>query len=250
MKSNLLLLIFIVTMSCNDNKNKEVKNSISISNVNPAKILFNNKKLNINKNLLLGKFDYTTDSSFTIVSANLSSRKIYINKTVNDSFMKMAQTAKKEGVNLIVISGTRNFYEQKSIWERKWNNSNSTNNLDKAYKILEYSSMPTTSRHHWGTDIDLINLNNSYFENGKGLKEYNWLINNANRFGFYQVYTDKSSGRTGYNMEKWHWSFKPLSEKYLNKYNKVIKYSDINGFKGFEIASKIDVILKYVNGVD
>lgn len=249
MKSNVFLLMFIfITISC---KNKiEPYNNISISNINLDDSSCNSYKLNINKNLLLGKFDYTTDSSFTIVPADLSSRKIYINKIVNDSFVNMAQKAKNEGIHLIIVSGTRNFYEQKSIWERKWNNSSSNNNLDKAYKILEYSSMPTTSRHHWGTDIDLNNLNNSYFEKGKGLKEYNWLINNANKFGFYQVYTDKSEGRTGYNIEKWHWSYKPLSEKYLNNYNKVIKYSDINGFKGFEIASKIGVISKYVNGVD
>ena len=53
--------------------------------------------------------------------------------------------------------------------------------------------MPSTSRHHWGTDIDLNSLNNSYFSSGKGLKEYDWLTTNANHYGFYQVYTDEKN---------------------------------------------------------
>lgn len=229
-------------------------NCESISNRNlEIDVVDSKKELHLSeydKNLLLGKFDYKKDSSFVIISKMLSSKVIYINKVVNDSFIKMAKHAKEDDINLIVVSGTRNFNEQKRIWERKWNNSTQVSPINKALKILEYSSMPSTSRHHWGTDIDLINLNNSYFNNGKGLKEYNWLFNNAHKYGFYQVYTDKVNGRTGYNMEKWHWSFKPLSDYYLDLYLKNLNYSDINGFQGSDIAKEIDVISQYVNGID
>ncbi len=109
--------------------------------------------------------------------------------------------------------------------------------------------MPTSSRHHWGTDMDLNNLNNTYFEKGTGLKLYNWLLEHAKTYGFNQVYTSKINGRTGYNMEKWHWSYMPLSEKYLTFYNENISYKDITGFKGSEQAKTIDVIKNYVNGI-
>ena len=98
--------------------------------------------------------------------------------------------------------------------------------------------MPTTSRHHWGTDIDLNSLSNSYFEQGKGKKEYEWLIENANKYGFYQVYTSKENGRTGYNLEKWHWSYLPLASEYLKFYNANITYKDISGFKGSEYSEE------------
>ena len=88
-----------------------------------------------------------------------------------DAFNK----AKRDSIDLKIISGTRNFYEQKAIWNRKWNLYNNLNPIHRAKKILEYSSMPSTSRHHWGTDIDLNSLNNSYFNTGKGLKTYQWL---------------------------------------------------------------------------
>lgn len=66
-----------------------------------------------------------------------------------------------------------------------------------------YSSMPTTSRHHWGTDMDINSVEPEYFESGQGLLEYNWLKANAHKFGFCQPYSPKDDGsRTqGYNLE-------------------------------------------------
>ena len=42
--------------------------------------------------------------------------------------------------------------------------------------------MPSTSRHHWGTDLDLNNLNNSYFTSGKGKKIYKGSEKNKRLF--------------------------------------------------------------------
>ena len=183
------------------------------------------------------------------MSKSHSSKTIYLKREAYHSFIKMYNKAKSEKINLKIISGTRNFYEQKSIWERKWKRYNDLSPIKRAKKILEYSSMPSTSRHHWGTDIDLNNLNNSYFENGTGKKEYDWLIENANIYGFYQVYTSKEDGRKGYNKEKWHWSYIPLSEKYLKFYNNNIRIDDIKGFEGANLSKELDVINVYVNGI-
>jgi LAS superfamily LD-carboxypeptidase LdcB len=205
----------------------------------------------LDKNYVLGKFDYTKNLAFSVVPKEISSKKIYIRKEVLTAFLKMEQTAKKTGVSLKIISGTRNFAHQKRIWNYKWNEKyKNIPPLKRATKILEFSSMPSTSRHHWGTDIDLINLNNSYFSYGKGLKQYNWLIKNASKFGFYQVYTSKKNGRTGYNEEKWHWTYLPLSSIYLNFYNQKITIKDITGFKGAEFVNELQIINNYVNGIN
>ena len=63
--------------------------------------------------------------------------------------------------------------------------------IDKAIDILTYSSMPGTSRHHWGTDIDFNSLENSYFDAGDGLKVYEFLKRCGEELGFMQVYTSK-----------------------------------------------------------
>ncbi|MDP4629806.1 MAG: D-alanyl-D-alanine carboxypeptidase family protein, partial [Flavobacteriales bacterium] len=116
--------------------------------------------------------------------------------------------------------------------------------------ILKYSSMPGTSRHHWGTDLDINSLEPSYFASGKGKKEYDWLQKNAARFGFCQTYDNKSnSGRSGYSEEKWHYSYMPISTVLLNQYNAKIGSEKINGFAGCQTAKEVEMIRDYVNGI-
>ncbi|NNE31076.1 MAG: M15 family metallopeptidase [Winogradskyella sp.] len=203
----------------------------------------------LTKAFVLGKFDYSKDSTFTQVNIAFTHKTVFLKKETYNAFLAMADSAKKSGITLAIYSGTRNYVEQKSIWERKWNKYGTLKPLERVNKILEYSAMPGSSRHHWGTDIDLNSLNNSYFNRGNGLKVYMWLKNNANTFGFYQVYTDKSSGRKGYNLEKWHWSYLPLASKYLKFYNAEVTSEDIEGFSGSEYAEQVNIIDDYVNGL-
>ncbi|WP_299365433.1 M15 family metallopeptidase [Winogradskyella sp.] len=244
----LILFLGCSIISCHT-KTKDT-NGIEIKE--PAKDTLKTIKkdtLNISKAFVLGKFDYKSDSTFVKVSSNYSSKNIYLKNEVYQAFLQMCNAANKDSVTFKIISGTRNFNEQKSIWERKWVRYKDLNPKDRALKILEYSSMPSSSRHHWGTDIDLNSLNNSYFNSGKGLLEYQWLTIHANRFGFYQVYTDKTDGRTGYQLEKWHWSYLPLANQYLAFYNANVNAGDIKGFKGSELAAQLRIIEDYVNGI-
>lgn len=205
----------------------------------------------VTKEYVLGKFDYAKNQDFVVVPKKLSTKKIYVRKEVLNAFLAMNSEAKKTGITFTIISGTRNFEHQKRIWNHKWNvKYKAFSLLKRVYKILEYSSMPSTSRHHWGTDIDVNSLNNAYFSTKKGKKEYHWLLANASKYGFYQVYTSKENGRTGYHEEKWHWSYLPLSSIYLKYYNAHITTADITGFKGAEFAAKINVIKEYVNGIN
>jgi LAS superfamily LD-carboxypeptidase LdcB len=215
----------------------------------------------VDKNYLLGKFDPSTHQQFVRISdqhAQGSAKGAYLRKETYDAFLKMSDAAKKDGVKLVIISATRNFESQKRIWENKWEGrtlvegKNLTTIKDKnerARLILLYSSMPSTSRHHWGTDMDLNALENKFFESGEGLKIYQWLVTHASQYGFCQPYTSKSQGRTGYEEEKWHWSYLPLSGQFLSDYASVVTYQDIKGFAGSEVASSLAVIKNYVNGV-
>jgi LAS superfamily LD-carboxypeptidase LdcB len=203
-------------------------------------------------NHLLGRFDYKTDTSFTLVKIDYCTKTMYLQKEVYQKFIEMHNAAKKDNISLLIVSGTRNFNEQKTIWEKKWDKYiKIKDSLSTVRQIMLYSSMPTTSRHHWGTDIDINSVDPAHFNTKQGIKEYNWLVNNAHKFGFCQVYTDKKvSKRTGYEMEKWHWSYIPISSNYLKKYNELVNYKLVNGFKGSYFASKIKSIENFVNGID
>lgn len=241
-KSNILfLMLTLLLISCFNEKTKE-NTIVDLPNDHTKE---SPKDIGITKLFVLGKFNYQNDTSFVIVDKIHSSKTIYIKRETYKAFLRMFDRAKENNINLKIISGTRNFNQQKSIWDRKWEKYDTIPPFERAKKILEYSSMPSTSRHHWGTDIDIYNLNNSYFETGQGKKEYEWLLENANKFGFYEMYTEKN--KTGYKAEKWHWSYLPLANKYLDYYNKKISYKDIKGFKGAEFAEKIHIIEDFVN---
>ncbi|PQJ80834.1 M15 family metallopeptidase [Polaribacter porphyrae] len=249
LKTAILSLFFIVTVfSC---KPKKAQNeNLLLSKKNQLKKAFRYPNY-LNKNYILGKFDYMNSNNFVIVPKDLSNKKIYIRKEVLVAFLKMQTAAKEDGISFKIISGTRSFAHQKRIWDYKWNSKyKDLPPLERVQKILLFSAMPTTSRHHWGTDIDLNNLTNSYFTKGKGLNEYNWLLKNASKFGFYQPYASKKEGRTGYEEEKWHWSYKPLSQLYLKYYNEHISIEDITGFDGSKYSKNLQIINKYVHGIN
>ncbi|MGB0883654.1 MAG: M15 family metallopeptidase [Flavobacteriales bacterium] len=202
------------------------------------------------KEQLLGKIDPKTNSDFVLADSEFCSKSMYLHKDCAAAFRLMYDSAKTDAINLHIISGTRNFDYQKGIWNRKWNKYKHLEGKQRVGKILEYSAMPGASRHHWGTDIDLNSLNNSYFEKGEGLRIYQWLQKHAQDFGFYQVYGSKSNGRQGYEEEKWHWSYLPVAKRYLEAYKKNIKHSDLKGFNGSEFAKELQLIPRFVLGID
>lgn len=207
----------------------------------------------ISKDELLGHFDPRTHPDFILIEDEYTSkRSIYLRKEVYEAYLAMYAAAAQEGIQLTIVSATRNFNYQRGIWERKWDRPRymGWEAMKKAEDILSYSSMPGSSRHHWGTDIDLCQLNNDWFESGHGKRTYEWLKMNASTFGFHQVYTNKRDGRTGYNEEKWHWSYLPLADVYLETYNAVIEAKDFSGFSGADLADSLRIIVDFVNGVE
>lgn len=207
----------------------------------------------VNKKELLGKFDQKKHTDFSKISSRHTDKKdIYLRKETYTAFQELYYDAKANGFDIKIVSATRNFNYQKGIWERKFSKEKYAGWPDEKIvkDILKYSSMPGTSRHHWGTDIDINSFENTYFENGKGKELYNWMQSCGQDYGFHQVYTSKSDERKGYEEEKWHWTFLPLSKTYLKEYNRVVNYSDIIGFKGANKAESVHAIEYYVNGIN
>lgn len=198
---------------------------------------------------LTGQFEPSEHSDFRQLRSRYTNREqAWLRKEAADAFEEMADSAALDGIRIFVVSATRNHEYQVDIWTRKWQ-GRSGEDVERALSILEYSSMPGTSRHHWGTDLDINSVEPSYFESGQGSRVYEWMHANAHKFGFFQPYTAQTRGRTGYNEEKWHWSYQPIARKLLKAYNHLVTPDHINGFPGAETNAEIDVIRKYVNGI-
>ena len=209
---------------------------------------------------IMGHFDPAAHPDFVLVDIQHADREgLYLRKDTYDAFVKMYEHALRDGIRLQIRSATRNFNYQKGIWEAKWTGAKLIENgenlsqttpdaKERALKILRYSSMPGSSRHHWGTDIDLNSFDNSWFEAGPGLNIYTWLSKHADDYGFCQPY---SAGRqAGYQEERWHWSYMPVSQKLTSLAKKELKNEMIKGFLGSETAVMIDVVNNYVLGIN
>ena len=205
------------------------------------------------KHYLMGKFNPAKHNAFVKVPAKYANRKgYYLRKSAFEAFKKMHEAARQDGVKLIIRSATRNFDYQKRIWERKWRAQKSTlSAVNKAKNILKLSAMPGSSRHHWGTEIDLNAFRNDWFDHDQGLKLFRWMNVNAAKYGFHRPYTIKDSKRpTGYNEERWHWSYTPLSIPMLRDASMALSDKNITGFLGSETASQIGVVKNYILGVN
>ncbi len=147
-------------------------------------------------------------------------------KPAAEAFDAMRKAAWEEGLNLYSVSSYRSYERQKGIWNRKFRQGKQEGKTDAEIvrDIVRFSTIPGTSRHHWGTDLDIIDLKPSqpksvlqaenFQPGGAYEKLYQWLKTNANSYGFYEVYTNEPN-RTGFEYEPWHWSYLELALPYL-----------------------------------
>ena len=144
-------------------------------------------------------------------------------------FKQMQNDAKKESIEIEIVSGYRSYEKQKDIWNNKYNKNfeNGILGIKNINRIIQYSTLPGTSRHHWGTDIDIIDkrfvpkgdllIEKNYAENGIYSQLFYWMKKNSKKYGFYLVYDD-SPKRKGFKFEPWHYSYKPLSVIFLRRF--------------------------------
>lgn len=150
-------------------------------------------------------------------------------------FLNLRKAARADGIDLVPLSSFRDFDRQLAIWNGKYRGERpmfdaAGSPLDAAGlapreridAILLWSALPGASRHHWGTDLDLIDGN----ANTGGIKDpltreafapqgpfaplHRWLDEHAARFGFFRPY---QGVRSGVQPEPWHFSFAPVAEK-------------------------------------
>ncbi|MEM9886486.1 MAG: M15 family metallopeptidase [Bacteroidota bacterium] len=257
---SMIFLLILAVQACQSQsevENKEGRTEKILSKVpdSLAKIL--------TLDYVMGKYEPAEQEDFIEIARVHADRAgMYLRKDTYAAFIDMYEAAKKEGIYLQIRSATRNFDYQKRIWENKWTGKTKVENgenlaqttpdaKERALKILRFSSMPSTSRHHWGTDIDFNAFNNEYFATGEGKKIYDWLAANAVDYGFCQPYTAKGAARpNGYNEEKWHWSYLPIAEHLTTFAKEHLRDSLIQGFQGAQTAEQIGVVEKYVLGIN
>jgi peptidoglycan hydrolase-like protein with peptidoglycan-binding domain len=104
----------------------------------------------------------------------------YMRADAADGFLRMQAAARAAGINLTATSGFRTMEQQQELYRRYLNG---TGNL---------AARPGYSNHQGGISMDIGGIG------GYGTRAYNWLRDNAARFGF----------RNDVGGEPWHWTFR------------------------------------------
>ncbi|QSS97564.1 M15 family metallopeptidase [Psychroflexus sp. ALD_RP9] len=144
------------------------------------------------------------------------------------AYLSLKDAAKKAGIDLKIVSAYRSFQDQKRIFETKFkrNKSKGLSDAENIKNIINYSTIPGTSRHHWGTDFDIIDANvkkpkgdllleKHYHGNGVYCKLFEWMQENASKYGFKLVYTNNFH-RKGFKYEPWHYSYQPVAKTFFS----------------------------------
>ena len=149
------------------------------------------------------------------------------------AFVALRGAAAGAGLDLAAASSFRDFERQLGIWNDKFLGRRPLLDRDGTplnaavmtapqivRAILHWSALPGASRHHWGTEIDVIDraaltdgrkaqlVPAEYSADGVFGSLDSWLTRHAESFGFFRPY-DRDRG--GVQPEPWHLSFAPIA---------------------------------------
>ena len=151
----------------------------------------------INKNNKLTKDYIPTD--LEIIDINYSCKDKYLRKEARINFEKLAKEAKKEGFNIIAVSTYRSYDYQDKLYNNYV--------LDKGIYYADMASARAGhSEHQTGLAVDVADLSLDY-DNFENTKEFNWMKNNAHKYGFILRYPKASFHITGFKYEPWHYRY-------------------------------------------
>lgn len=167
--------------------------------------------------------------------------KTRVHREVVEPLKALSSALVQNGFELGIVSSFRSFDAQLKIWNAKATGQRTLLDAEAkplefsklspkeiVYAILRWSALPGLSRHHWGTDFDVIDkkslppgyqvqlVPSEFTGAGYFSKMHTWLDQKMKSFGFFRPY---ETDRGGVSPERWHLSYAPLAEKYLKAHS-------------------------------
>jgi hypothetical protein len=164
-----------------------------------------------------------------------------VDKQILGDYNKLKESLSKFGFALRIESAYRPFERQLSIWNRKASGElkllsaeglpmeRPTDEEELMYAILTWSALPGASRHHLGTDLDVVDGNTcpAGYEveltpaECDGMfrpfhEKLTELMGAGESFGFQRVFVP---GRGRIQPEMWHVAHLPTSRRYLESFS-------------------------------
>lgn len=220
MKKFIIIIILICALIFVFKENHSRSEEIEIEEKNEIanEIQFNPKTNEIDDwRLTLVNYENTLPKDFDPELSDIDKTRKFDSRAI-DYLMRMLQDMKSQGYKNIWPQSTyRSVARQEEIFNKKVNlYMNMGKTKEEAETLtLQKINKPGTSEHNLGLAVDFNNVDYNFEKS----KEYKWLIENAENYGFILRYPRDKKDITKVDCEPWHWRF--VGEEHAKKMNEL-----------------------------
>ena len=150
----------------------------------------------VNKHRCLTK-EFVPNDLVEVDSKYTDENNLMVSRIAMNAFKKMYDAAEKDGYQLVINSAYRSYEEQEEL-------VNKYLNLYGQEYVDKYVAKPGFSEHQTGLAFDIGSRSSSVFAYSK---EYNWIQENAHKFGFVYRFDKRYEDLTGFRSEAWHYRY-------------------------------------------
>ena len=166
--------------------------------------------------ILVNKYNYLENDyvpdNLEEISNKYALDEMKMVKEAKDAFENMAKDASKEDLKIIAMSTYRSYDYQVNLYNRYVRQ-------DGKEAADTYSGRAGFSEHQTGLAVDVYNEEENY-TNFEKTKEYKWMQENADKYGFILRFPKDKEKETGYHFESWHYRYVGIeAAKYIKENN-------------------------------
>ena len=159
---------------------------------------------NLNKNnVLVNKYNYLdkdyVPKNLEKISTVYALSNMKLVENAKEAYEEMAKDASKSKLKLVILSSYRSYDYQVDLYNRYAKK-------DGKEKADTYSGRPGFSEHQTGLAFDIYNGKTTYTK-FESTKEFDWMQENAYKYGFILRFPKEKELETGYQYESWHYRY-------------------------------------------
>ena len=189
-----------------ENKNLDREEIVTNVNIGIDKPYYTNTKQaeNLNTNIILvNKYNYLTEDyvpeNLEEIDTTYARSGMQLVSEAKEAFETLAENAKEDDMTIIAMSSYRSYDYQVDLYNRYVE-------TDGKEAADTYSARAGFSEHQTGLAVDIYNGDLPYtsFEE---TEEFEWMQENAYKYGFILRFPEDKTDITGYEYESWHYRY-------------------------------------------
>ena len=140
---------------------------------------------------------FVPDNLVKLSAPYASSDDLEASRVAYDAFKLMYKAAEAEGYSIVINSAYRSYQYQVDLY-------NYYKSLYGDNYVVRYVAFPGFSEHQTGLSFDIGSKTSNIFANSR---EFEWMQNNAHKYGFILRFPSNYVNITSFNYEPWHYRY-------------------------------------------